>query len=697
MQKFLLIILFGIYSISSIAQDTDPDCTNEACVSIYKNQYVLNYVAEERGAEQFNTIGDIPVYFSFTTQCPTFLCQIINGATKLENLFNKIKVPSHLLFHIEFVATANEIYSANIRLEQSSSVIAQARFNQDTLNYKIDSINYHYLGNLNASLSQVEQATAETLAEMLQVLDQLVREPSSNIDQIIDDKILDYVSVTFEPHATQQFGFDSMKYAAHNSNYDKIIYNQRIYNQSWKAMPTGGQDKVVAKVNISNNEYSMDSVFFRSVTGNVARNYFVDDEVPKYFVEPVALGEGDENFVEAFYRTTDTAGNRKEVQVGKLKLSTYNPQTNQLFIVPVNGTTIDYSDAVIKSKLNSIYNQAVINWNVETLAGIQINDWSNNHQFNDSTSGLLSNYTDDMKQVIETLDAAGNIDNDAFYIFLVKNPKSGNKVGYMPKKRRFGFLFMDNIPTENDFYVTLAHELGHGAFRLQHTFEGYPQLTQGTTDNLMDYSNNTYLHKYQWDFIHDPAAMIPWFQEDEGAAMVMSDTATIGNWAEIFPECDNSSLLIISRIYDTVGLNFDKFYDTTKNYNINLELNKNDLANWSIRKSSHIGEGKVRNVAKAIASSKNPNYITVDENEIYIENYEYNVSIDSTQITSNTKIALYSYEDHINFSKPCISDFNKLREIDTIKIATFKFRSNTLSESYIAPITWDGTTSDDPK
>jgi len=69
-----------------------------------------------------------------------------------------------------------------------------------------------------------------------------------------------------------------------------------------------------------------------------------------------------------------------------------------------------------------------------------------------------------------------------------------------------------------------AHELGHGVFRLYHTFssKNVVTLTQGTTDNLMDYSSNTTataLYKYQWDYIHNPQTMLfAWAEEEEEGA-----------------------------------------------------------------------------------------------------------------------------------------------------------------------------------
>ena len=69
---------------------------------------------------------------------------------------------------------------------------------------------------------------------------------------------------------------------------------------------------------------------------------------------------------------------------------------------------------------------------------------------------------------------------------------------------------------DEELAKTIAHELGHGMFRLRHTFDSYPSLREGSTANLMDYSKEgTQLRKYQWDYIHHPEAMLGWFQNEE--------------------------------------------------------------------------------------------------------------------------------------------------------------------------------------
>ena len=51
---------------------------------------------------------------------------------------------------------------------------------------------------------------------------------------------------------------------------------------------------------------------------------------------------------------------------------------------------------------------------------------------------------------------------------------------------------------------TIAHELGHGAFKLQHPFDEFTDYRQGTdSDNIMDYYDGDSLRKYQWDLIQN--------------------------------------------------------------------------------------------------------------------------------------------------------------------------------------------------
>jgi hypothetical protein len=92
----------------------------------------------------------------------------------------------------------------------------------------------------------------------------------------------------------------------------------------------------------------------------------------------------------------------------------------------------------------------------------------------------------------------------------------------MPINGQCGFVFLNNVSAEGVARIA-AHELGHGVFRLYHTFssDNCYVLPVGTTDNLMDYNGGTALYKYQWDYIHDPQTMLfAWAEEEEEGAYI---------------------------------------------------------------------------------------------------------------------------------------------------------------------------------
>jgi len=60
--------------------------------------------------------------------------------------------------------------------------------------------------------------------------------------------------------------------------------------------------------------------------------------------------------------------------------------------------------------------------------------------------------------------------------------KGGDVAGYMPLQRQVGFIY------DNPNLFIIAHELGHGAFNLRHTFSPESFIAaERTTQNLMDY------------------------------------------------------------------------------------------------------------------------------------------------------------------------------------------------------------------
>jgi hypothetical protein len=62
----------------------------------------------------------------------------------------------------------------------------------------------------------------------------------------------------------------------------------------------------------------------------------------------------------------------------------------------------------------------------------------------------------------------------------------------------------------------VAHELGHGAFALEHSFEGNASLPKNTSTCLMDYNHGTGLFKGKyWDYVHEPTTIIGALQDSD--------------------------------------------------------------------------------------------------------------------------------------------------------------------------------------
>jgi hypothetical protein len=124
-------------------------------------------------------------------------------------------------------------------------------------------------------------------------------------------------------------------------------------------------------------------------------------------------------------------------------------------------------------------------WEVAAAPGVSVA--FQNGQMTHGGSNAVSVFNADQKSVIKVY---GDMEKDALYLFFVENVKGkddgGDIGGYMPLQRQAGFIY--DLPNNE----LIAHELGHGAFNLRHTFssDGFV-AAQGSTDNLMDYKGGS--------------------------------------------------------------------------------------------------------------------------------------------------------------------------------------------------------------
>lgn len=328
------------------------------------------------------------------------------------------------------------------------------------------------------------------------------------------------LNLTFAKTSGTRYGLDEQKLEALKTNYEKL---NDTYYVSWKAV-SSILDPVVATYNAKENlsdkiKFEFDGAPATAVANG---NSFTINIAAATTQTPISL-------------VAKAANGDKEQILGKLNVIGYDAKPVNLKIVKVNGATFDMKAEDVKAQLDKIYSQAVVSWNVEVVPQpLQVSGLAD--PFDDGSSGLLSNYTSDMKNVINTY---GELQADTYYLFVIDEPASATKLGYMPRAKKVGFIFAEPHNNNATLIVnTMAHELGHGAFTLKHTFDEYATLYKGTTENLMDYNNGTSLWKYQWDRIHDPAVVLGLFEGDDAGASY----ACQYNWFDLAmpsKDCDN--------------------------------------------------------------------------------------------------------------------------------------------------------------
>jgi hypothetical protein len=191
----------------------------------------------------------------------------------------------------------------------------------------------------------------------------------------------------------------------------------------------------------------------------------------------------------------------------------------------------------LQAALNDIYRQAIVSWEVSVDRSLE--QYAGGIEMPDNLSSDRP-YCATMEAVIKAFKEQAKPDRKTRYIFLVKGFATGSNtdMGYMPFANQYGFV---KAPGLSDAQIarTVAHELGHGAFGLKHTFDpeygvsDNPQITPAL--NLMGYNDQVHLAKFQWDIIHQHSGETAFDSTDavmmkgNDAALVFIETEGVGH------------------------------------------------------------------------------------------------------------------------------------------------------------------------
>ncbi|NJM14256.1 MAG: hypothetical protein HC896_01725 [Bacteroidales bacterium] len=320
-------------------------------------------------------------------------------------------------------------------------------------------------------------------------------------------------SITFARAAKTSYGLDIKGKTSFGSQYETVTLNNQSYTVGWKSLEAGGNDDLTAMVHLLEKQKPADSLYFEFSQGTPVIYKPSGDSIQN--IKLSATTQSDKELLQAYTVRTDSAGDAYQTETGRLNVVVYKKQTMNLVLVPVNGNGANIGAAAVQSALDNIYLPAVTNWLVSKADNFI---YTNADNLDEGGNAMLSKYTKGMNDLIKTF-GKKNVDNNSYYLFLVGSSQSPGLLGQMPLTGQFGFVFTPSHSNVEAIKQTIAHELGHGPFHLKHPFSEFA-VTEGSTDNLMDYGEGTELNKYQWDLIHDPQTMLfAWAQdESEGAS-----------------------------------------------------------------------------------------------------------------------------------------------------------------------------------
>ncbi|EZH72222.1 hypothetical protein ATO12_25140 [Aquimarina atlantica] len=286
------------------------------------------------------------------------------------------------------------------------------------------------------------------------------------------------------------------------------------YTPAFKAISNiSGNDFVKAVADFSDDSITNEDIVFKTKSGveipaswdqNVAtltlkKSY--DYAITKVLAT-VKKGKGEKSTI---------AGVLNVVHLGSKAFTDVN-----IVLIPVNKAKVNRVEAEIKK----IYSKVGVNLNITVGQRFQVpeNIWDKEEPYgvlNAGDSGLLSHYSAEEAAINAYFKTTSEYRQDAYYVFVtdlkgVNSNENREIEGFMPLKSQFGYIFQ----SATDDARTIAHELGHGVFGLEHPFAEYG-TEEATTHFMMDYKGGTAFNHMDWKNIFAPGFKLYWFQGDE--------------------------------------------------------------------------------------------------------------------------------------------------------------------------------------
>ncbi|MGG8496758.1 fibronectin type III domain-containing protein [Tenacibaculum sp. TC6] len=314
--------------------------------------------------------------------------------------------------------------------------------------------------------------------------------------------------------------------------YKIITTNSGDYKIPYKAISdTNGDDFIEAKVEINDSSITKEDIIFKTKDGAKIEVEWLSNDTAK-----LKLKRKYHYVDEEIFAVVKSKDNSEKFDIGGSIVTTHlasqKLEAINVTLIPVGIASIDNQ---VKEQVKEIYRKAGVRLNIQEANKVDLEeiygwDIDKDSQLKVGDSSVLSHYTDEEGVFNSYVKKQNYYSKTTYYVFVTDVPISKSEIaGFMPLKRQFGFVFTRNANTVEKQARTLAHELGHGIFGLQHTWDEY-KFPQGATQFLMDYGNGTVLNHLDWKKMHAPGIQLYWFQGDEEGEQISTSLADFKNF-----------------------------------------------------------------------------------------------------------------------------------------------------------------------
>jgi hypothetical protein len=320
--------------------------------------------------------------------------------------------------------------------------------------------------------------------------------------------------VNFNVSPKQMYGTDKFKYPT-MINYYLTVRNITANSPDpvdWKSVMMQKYDVIDLNYQLQGN-LKADSILFITGTGTIYKPQGTGTSRQLYIV---GGKHGDVQELFACYRYSKDS----LINIAKINIVSYRNEQNKVTLVPLDNSVI-IDKTHMQKQLNEIYKQSIATWEVDVAPAITVGDTTWDKDGNGKInvgSNIFSRYSNELKAINKYIRTQTYYKRNEYFLIVTDKPTdslAAGLLGEMPRGRNIGYLFT-SVPTP----TLVAHELGHGAFALEHSFEGNATLPTGNSC-LMDYNNGTELYKGKyWDYVHNPVSVVGGLEGDDDGAMV---------------------------------------------------------------------------------------------------------------------------------------------------------------------------------